>query len=619
MKDYFRLLSFAKPIEKFAIPYVFATLLYILFNTLNLALLAPLLDTLFNYQEALLAAKAAAAKGISGNVPVKDKSWWDLMARFREFTNYYIVNYGPQKTLKFVCLVIVGSVFLSNIFRYFSSRSMEDLRVHTLLNLRKNVFNNVMNLHLGYFNSQRKGDIMSKVSSDVQVVQFTVTNTLQVIFKEPVTLIVYIFLLFSISLKLTLFSLLIIPLAGLIIAKIVKRLRQQATQAHETFANMLGYLDEALSGIKIVKAFNATEYVKTRFHQENINYSNITRKMVRRQQMASPVSEFLGVMMVAGIVYFGGSLVLTGQSSLTSSEFIAYIAIFSQVMRPAKALSDAFSSIHTGLAAGKRVLDLIDVKPEIVDHADAIPIDSFKNSITFKNVTFSYGDKAVLNNVNLEIPKGKIIALVGPSGGGKSTLMDLLPRFIEPNFGTIEIDGIDINHITVESLRDQMGFVNQESILFNDTIFNNIAFAKPDATLEEVTAAAKIANAHDFIMETDNGYQSSIGDRGSRLSGGQKQRLCIARAVLGNPPIMLLDEATSALDTESEKLVQDALYKLMENRTSLIIAHRLSTIQNADIIIVLDKSAIVEQGSHSELMEKNGLYRRLIDMQTFEE
>jgi len=616
MKDYFRLLSFAKPIEKFAIPYVLATLLYILFNTLNLALLAPLLDTLFNHQQAIVAAKTAVK---SINVPVKDKSWWDIMARFRELTDYYIINYGPQKTLQFVCLVIVGSVFLSNIFRYFSSRSMEDLRVHTLLNLRKNVFNNVMNLHLGYFNSQRKGDIMSKVSSDVQVVQFTVTNTLQVIFKEPVTLIVYVVLLFSISLKLTLFSLLIIPISGLIIAKIVKRLRQQATQAHETFANMLGYLDEALSGIKIVKAFNATEYVKDRFHQENINYSNITRKMVRRQQMASPVSEFLGVMMVAGIVYFGGSLVLTGQSTLKSSEFIAYIAIFSQVMRPAKALSDAFSSIHTGLAAGKRVLDLIDVKPEIVDHPDAIAIGSFKESISFKNVTFSYGDKPVLNKINLEIPKGKIVALVGPSGGGKSTLMDLLPRFIEPNEGSVEIDGVDINHLTVDSLRNQMGFVNQESILFNDTIFNNIAFAKPNATLEEVTAAAKIANAHDFIMETDNGYETSIGDRGSRLSGGQKQRLCIARAVLGNPPIMLLDEATSALDTESEKLVQDALYKLMENRTSLIIAHRLSTIQSADIIVVLDKSAIVEQGSHSQLMENNGLYRRLIDMQTFEE
>jgi len=612
MKDYFRLLSFAKPIEKFAIPYVIATLLYILFNTLNLALLAPLLDTLFNNKSAIHTASVVAP------VASQDKSWWDIMARFRDLTDYYIHHYGAQETLKFVCLVIVASVFLSNIFRYFSGRIMEDLRVHTLLNLRKSVFNNVMNLHLGYFNSQRKGDIISKVSSDVQVVQFTVTNTLQVIFKEPVTLIVYIVLLFSISVKLTLFSLLIIPIAGLIIAKIVKRLRQQATRAHETFANMLGYLDEALSGIKIVKAFNATEYVKDRFHQENVTYSNITRKMVRRQQLASPVSEFLGVMMVAGIVYFGGSLVLTGQSSLKSSEFIAYIAIFSQVMRPAKALSDAFSAIHTGLAAGKRVLDLIDERPQIIDKPNAVEVKTFKESIQFKDVSFAYGDRVILSHINIEIPKGKTVALVGPSGGGKSTLMDLLPRFIEPNEGRILIDGVNIQDVKSESLRSQMGFVNQESILFNDTIFNNIAFAKPNATEAEVIQAAKIANAHDFIMQTDNGYETSIGDRGIRLSGGQRQRLCIARAILGNPPIMLLDEATSALDTESEKLVQDALYKLMENRTSLIIAHRLSTIQNADLIIVLDKSIVVETGSHNQLMEKNGLYRRLIDMQTFE-
>ena len=612
MKDYFRLLSFAKPIEKFAIPYVITTLLYILFNTLNLALLAPLLDTLFNSKEVVAEAKATTTT-------IQDKSWWDIMERFRDVTDYYIHNYGPQAALKFVCLVIVVSVLLSNIFRYLSSRIMEDLRVHTLLNLRKTVFNNVMNLHLSFFNSQRKGDIISKVSSDVQVVQFTVTNTLQVVFKEPVTLIVYIVLLFAISVKLTFFSLLIIPLSGLIIAKIVKRLRQQATQAHETFANMLGYLDEALSGIKIVKAFNATEYVKDRFQQENINYSNITRKMVRRQQLASPVSEFLGVTMVAGIVYFGGSLVLTGESTLTSSQFIAYIVVFSQVMRPAKALSDAFSAIHTGLAAGKRVLDLIDEKPEIVDGPNAVDITSFGKSITFKDVSFAYGDRTILNHINIEIPKGKTVALVGPSGGGKSTLMDLLPRFIEPQKGNILIDGVDIREITVTSLRSQMGFVNQESILFNDTIFNNIAFAKPNASREEVMTAAKIANAHEFIMHTDNGYDTSIGDRGIRLSGGQRQRLCIARAILGNPPVMLLDEATSALDTESEKLVQDALYKLMENRTSLIIAHRLSTIQNADLIIVLDKAAIVEQGSHSQLMENNGLYRRLIDMQTFEE
>ncbi|WP_316746568.1 ABC transporter ATP-binding protein [Pedobacter gandavensis] len=613
MKDYFRLLSFAKPIEKFAIPYVFATLLYILFNTLNLALLAPLLDTLFNHKKAVEVAVAAAP------AITEEKSWWDIMAKFRELTDYFILNYGDAQALKYVCLMIVASVFLSNIFRYLSAKTMEDLRVHTLLNLRKNVFNNVMNLHLGYFNSQRKGDIISKVSSDVQVVQFTVTNTLQVVFKEPVTLIVYIVLLFSISVKLTLFSLLIIPLSGLIIAKIVKRLRQQATQAHETFANMIGYLDEALSGIKIVKAFNATDYVKDRFHQENVKYSNITRKMVRRQQLASPVSEFLGVMMVAGIVYFGGSLVLTGKSDLTSSEFIAYIAIFSQVMRPAKALSDAFSGIHSGLAAGKRVLDLIDEKPEIVDSPKAIEIKSFNSSIVLQDVSFSYGEKKILDHINIEIPKGKTVALVGPSGGGKSTLMDLIPRFIEPQEGKILIDGIDIREVKVASLRSQMGFVNQESILFNDTIFNNIAFAKPDATADEVMAAAKIANAHDFIMNTDEGYETSIGDRGIRLSGGQRQRLCIARAILGNPPLMLLDEATSALDTESEKLVQDALYKLMENRTSLIIAHRLSTIQNADLIVVVENGKVIESGSHSELLNYNGLYRRLIDMQTFSE
>lgn len=614
MKDYFRLLAYARPIEKFAIPYVITTLLYILFNTLNLALLAPLLDTLFNKN-----ATGAIAMPTTTPDAVKQPQWWDIMSMVNKIPNYYIHNYGQHEALKFVCIVIVISVLLSNIFKYFSSRTMEDLRIHTLLSLRKSVFNNVMNLHLGYFNSQRKGDILSKVSSDVQVVQFTVTNTLQVVFKEPVTLIVYVALLFAISTKLTLFSLLVIPVSGFIIAKIVKRLREQATKAHETFANMLGYLDEALSGIKVVKAFNATEYVKDRFHQENVTYSNITRKMVRRQQLASPVSEFLGVMMVAVIVYFGGSMVLAGESTLTSAEFITYIAIFSQVTRPAKALSDAFTGIHTGLAAGKRVLDLIDIKPELTDKPNAIKIASFEKSIRLDNVSFAYGERKVLNRVSIEVPKGKTVALVGPSGGGKSTLMDLVPRFIQPQEGKIYFDDLDIQDVNADSLRGLMGFVNQESILFNDTIFNNIAFAKPDATTEEVVAAAKIANAHNFIEETENGYETFIGDRGVRLSGGQKQRLCIARAVLGNPPIMLLDEATSALDTESEKLVQDALYKLMKNRTSLIIAHRLSTIQNADIILILDKGKIVEQGSHNELIEKNGLYRRLIEMQTFAE
>jgi subfamily B ATP-binding cassette protein MsbA len=608
MKTYFRLLSFAKPIEKFAIPYVIATLLSILFGTLNLALLSPLFETLLS------------DKNSPKPETLTDKamSSFDILGQFRSFVNESISLHGEAKTLGYVCIVIVISVLLSNLFKYFSQRYMEDLRVHTLLNLRKTVFNNVMNMHVGFFNNERKGDIISKVASDVQVVQFTVTNTLQVVFKEPVTLIVYIILLFNISAKLTFFSLLVIPVSAFIISKIVKRLKQQAKEAHESFAKMIGFLDEALSGVKIIKAFNSTERIKNKFDQENIYYSNLNRKMVRRQQLGSPVSEFLGVLMVATIVWYGGSLIINKESNaLSASDFIAYIAIFSQVMRPAKALTDSFSGIHSGIAAGERVLDLIDTKPLLVNAPDAKVLDGFNSAINLQDVSFSYGEKQILNSISFDIEKGKTVALVGPSGGGKSTLMDLLPRFHDPKSGTIKIDGYDYRELTVESIRAQMGTVNQESFLFNDTIFNNIAFAKPDATMEEVVAAAKIANAHDFIENTENGYQSFVGDRGNKLSGGQKQRVCIARAVLANPPIMLLDEATSALDTESEKLVQDALNNLMKNRTSIVIAHRLSTIQHADKIVVIDKGSVVETGSHSELMAKSGLYKRLIDMQAF--
>lgn len=608
MKIYFRLLSFAKPIEKFAIPYVIATLLSILFGTLNLALLSPLFETLLNTN------KGQKKESLMD----KASSSFDILGQFRQTVNQYSATHGLEQTLGLVCVVIIASVLLSNLFRYFSQRYMEDLRVHTLLNLRKTVFNNVMNMHVGFFNNERKGDIISKVASDVQVVQFTVTNTLQVVFKEPVTLIVYIFFLFNISVKLTLFSLLVIPVSGFIISKIVKRLKQQAKESHESFAKMIGFLDESLSGIKIIKAFNSTERIKEKFNKENIYYSNLTRKMTRRQQLGSPVSEFLGVLMVSAIVWYGGSLIINKEANaLAAADFIAYIAIFSQVMRPAKALTDSFSGIHSGIAAGERVLDLIDTKPQLANADDAKPLGGFNSAIKFENVSFSYGEKQILNNINFDVKKGKTIALVGPSGGGKSTLMDLIPRFHDPKSGSIKIDGFDYKTLTVESIRAQMGIVNQESFLFNDTIFNNIAFAKPDATEEEVIAAAKIANAHDFIQNTENGYQSFVGDRGNRLSGGQKQRVCIARAVLANPPIMLLDEATSALDTESEKLVQEALNNLMKNRTSIVIAHRLSTIQHADQIVVIDKGSVVETGNHSELMSQNGLYKRLIDMQAF--
>ncbi|HWV71594.1 MAG TPA: ABC transporter ATP-binding protein [Pseudosphingobacterium sp.] len=606
MKTYLRLLSFAKPIEKYAIPYIICTLITVFFGTLNLALLIPLLNTLF-------------LDGGKGEVIPKPESWYNLIDQFNYYAQQLSQQFGPYGTLQRVLIVIVCSVFLSNLFRYLAQRIMENLRIHTLLNLRKTVFNNVMDLHVGYFNNQRKGDIISKIASDVQVVQFSVTSTLQVVFKEPLQLIFYIIWLFAISYKLTFFAILVIPVSAFIISLIVRRLKEQATEAQQVYGKMISYLDEALSGVKIIKAFNATRYVKDRFHEENTYYSKLGKRMARRQQLGSPVSELLGILMVAALVLYGGNLVLSGSEELDAASFIAYIAMFSQVMRPAKAITDSFSNIHSGIAAGERVLELIDEKPVIKDATDAIWIDRFDEAIRFNEVGFSYQDKKVLNNISFDIPKGKTIALVGPSGGGKSTLMDLVPRFLDVQSGSITFDGKDIRKIKADSLRALMGTVNQESILFNDTIFNNIAFGVQNATLDEVMAAAKIANAHQFIEGTENGYYTNIGDRGVKLSGGQRQRICIARAVLKNPPILLLDEATSALDTESEKLVQDALNKLMKSRTTLVIAHRLSTIQSADIIVVLDNGTIVEQGSHVDLLTKNGLYKRLVDMQQFEE
>ncbi|HEY4322835.1 MAG TPA: ABC transporter ATP-binding protein, partial [Mucilaginibacter sp.] len=516
MKTYFRLLSFAKPIEKFAIPYIITTIFSVIFSTLNLALLAPLLQTLFSGKQGHDVIKPLGPKPHLTNI----------MQTFNYYVQYMINHYGTWGALQFVCGAIVISALFGNLFRYLSQRTMENLRVHTLLNFRRTVFNNVMNLHLGYFSNERKGNIISKIASDVQVVQYSVTGTLQVIFKEPLTLIAYLAWLFAISPSLTFYSLLVIPVSAFVISRIVKRLKQQAIASQQTYANMISYLDEALSGIKIIKAFNATAFIKNRFDKENTKYSSITKSMARRQQLASPVSEFFGVTVVAGIVLYGGHLVLNNTSPLTAEAFITYVALFSQIMRPAKAISDSFSNIHTGIAAGERVLALIDEKPLVVDTPNAVALTGFNESVEFKNVSFAYQDKMVLSNINLIVPKGKTIALVGPSGGGKSTLMDLIPRFIEPQHGEILVDGKDIKKVTADSLRALMGIVNQESILFNDSIFNNIAFGKPNSTKEDVENAARIANAHNFILETEKGYETNIGDRGTKLSGGQRQRIC---------------------------------------------------------------------------------------------
>lgn len=610
MKTYLRLISFAKPIGKFASPYFLFTLLYALFNTLVFSMLIPVLTVLFD------------KKDDAETVTQLPKFNWDLnyfLDLFNYHFNQYTVLHGVKGALAFVSVVLVVCVFLSNVFRYFSQRIMEDLRIYTLHSLRKRVFKSVTALHLHFFNSERKGDVIAKITSDVQVVQYCITNTLQVIIREPFLIIGYMILLFTISAKLTLFTLILLPVSGIVIATIVKKLKAQALEAQGSFGVMVSHVDEAISGMRIVKAFNALPYVLNKFNSENDKYAEISRSMARRQQLASPVSEFLGVLTLSGILIYGGNLVLDQKASITGAEFITYIAAFSQLLRPAKAISDSFSNINQGLAAGERVLNLMDTPSLVNDVEKPIELKDFKESITFSNVDFYYGEKQILNQLNFVLPKGKTVALVGPSGGGKSTLLDLIPRFSDPQAGTISLDGVDIKTASQDSLRNLMGIVNQESILFNDTIYNNIVFGRDGFTQEQVENAAKIANAHEFIERAEEGYQTNIGDRGIKLSGGQKQRICIARAVLGNPPIMLLDEATSALDTESEKLVQEALDHLMENRTTLVIAHRLSTIKNADLIVVLENGKIIETGNHETLIAKGGLYNKLISMQSFEE
>ncbi|GMQ31710.1 ABC transporter ATP-binding protein [Algoriphagus confluentis] len=599
-----RLLGFAKPVEKYAIPYFFLTGLATVFSTLNLALLAPLLAALF--------------KDASGILPSPPESATDIMG-WMEYCAYRIQGqFGQMEALKWICGTILISVFLSNLFRYFSFRVMENFRINTLLNLRNSLFNHVIDMDLAYFTAQRKGNILSKIASDVQVVQYSVTSTLQVLFKEPLQLLAYLVILFSISVKLTLFAILVIPVSAWAIAKIVSRLKAQAKEAQERFGMMISHLDEALSGIRVIKAFNASDRAKEKFALENLEFSDLGRRMAYRQQLASPTSEFLGVVMVTILVLYGGELVLLGEEGLSAAAFITYIAVFSQIMRPAKAMTESFSTLHAGLAAGERVLEVLDEKSSRSTDHHEIRLPDFFREIKFEEVTFAYESKPILREVSFTIPKGKTIALVGPSGGGKSTLMDFIPKFHSPTLGRITIDGIDLQQISSESIRSLIGMVNQESILFHDSIRNNIAFGKPDANDQEVEEAARIANAHEFILATEKGYQTQIGDRGARLSGGQRQRICIARAVLQNPPILLLDEATSALDTESEHLVQDALQKLMVNRTTLVIAHRLSTIQKADQILVLEEGKITEQGTHFELLFKEGSYCRLIEKQSLE-
>ncbi len=595
MKTYYRIIAYAKPFSKFAFSYAFFSLLAIGFGLINYSFLMPTLDILF-YQEGSVTTNInMIGNGI--------RSWID------QSTKELILEYGRGGALVAICLILVISNFFTNIFKYVSLRIINGVRATVVKNMRRNIYDNITKLHIGYFSNEKKGDLVSRLTNDVQEVENSVVNTLTVVFRDPATIILYFIWLFVLSWELTLITLFILPLSGFLISSISKKLKKQSHAGQESLGNILSIVDESISGLRVLTAFNARKFMLGKFDKENDRYARLVRSMGDKRDLSSPLSEFLGISVVAVILWIGGNMVFDGE--MKPSEFFFYIICFYQILVPAKAISTSFSSIQRGLSSAERIFAVVDLVPEIQDQPDARTIHEFRSEIELKNVSFAYGNEPVLKNIDLSIPKGKMVALVGPSGGGKSTLADMIPRFYDVGAGEIRIDGVNIKEYSLESLRGLMGIVTQESILFNDTVFNNIAFGKPDATEEEVIQAAKIANAHDFILQTENGYQTNIGDRRMKLSGGQRQRISIARAVLKNPPILILDEATSALDSESEKLVQEALTNLMKNRTSVVIAHRLSTIQHADEIIVLRKGQIEERGTHRELLEKDGLYRKL--------
>lgn len=609
MNTYLRILSYARPYRRYFPIYVIYTLLAIIFGLLNFTLLKPLFDVIFEQVEPGDLTKYLTKPEFSFSIDY-----------FMHLFNHYFLQisdtYGKFGTLLYVCLIIVVSVFLSNLFTYLSGVVLARVRAEVIKKMRVNIFDQVTNMHIGYFSNERKGDLMSKMTNDIQEVENSIVQSLRVVFKEPVTIILYFAVLFFMSVKLTLFTLILIPVSGAIIGGITRRLKKNAIESQESLGRIVNILDETIGGMRVIKAFGAQKYIRSKFDSETDFYSDVNISMARKNELASPISQFLGVSVVAGILVYGGSLVLSNNSDLGASDFITYIIIFTQVLNPAKEISRAASSIQRGLASAERIFTVVDTPSSIQNSANAIEINGFQEAIVFDKVSFSYEKEQVLKDINFKLEKGKTIALVGPSGGGKSTLADLVPRFYDPSDGSITLDGRELNTIEIGSLRKQMGIVTQESILFNDTVFNNIAFGLEGISEEKVIEAAKIANAHEFIVQLENGYHTSIGERGSKLSGGQRQRLSIARAVLKNPPILILDEATSALDSQSEKLVQEALTNLMNNRTTLVIAHRLSTIQHADEILVIKKGQIVQRGTHQQLMEEEGLYRKLSTMQS---
>ncbi len=610
MKTYFRILRYAKPLRRFIPSYALFAILSVIFGLANFTLIIPLLNILFGTTE------------IPTNLVKSEFSFSIAYAidAFHYYFNSVLLEHGKISALTFVCAIIFSAVLLTNVFRYLSQSIMSSMRSHVVANIRRGLFEKITQLDYSFFHQERKGKLMSNLSNDIGEIENSVVSSIQVMFREPLLIVGYLVMLFVMSAKLTLFTIVVLPISAFLISLLTKKLRRDAKEGQQLLGDLLSIIEETLSGIRIIKAFNAEKQTNERFESLNQRYKTMMRRMWNRKELALPLSEVMGVGLVICVLLYGGSLVLSNQGGFSASEFITYIVIYSQILTPAKNISTAVTNIQRGLIAAEQIFRIIDIPVTIKDKENALPIHEFESKIEYKDVSFSYlreRDGYVLKNINLTIEKGKTIALVGQSGSGKTTLADLLPRFYDLEMGEILLDGKNIKDYKLFDLREQMGVVNQESILFNDTVYNNIAFGRPDAKEEDVIHAATIANAHEFISQMPEAYQTNIGDRGGKLSGGQRQRISIARAVLKNPPILILDEATSALDTESERLVQVALTRLMKNRTTLVIAHRLSTIQHADEIIVMQQGTIIERGKHDQLLADAGVYRKLHDLQSF--
>lgn len=577
--------------------YFGTSLLAVVFSLFSFTMLGPVLQVLF----VGASKEPSTGKGIVSDIT--------------NMVNQTILEYDKITALTYSVVIVVVFTILKNVFIYSSLNILNPIRNAVIRKLRDEMFTKALSLPIGFFNEERKGDLISKMTNDINEVEVSIMNVLETFIREPLTIIITLTSMVIISPQLTMFLLILLPISGLIIGRIGKSLKKPSTEAQEQLGNVLGVIDETLVGMRVVKAFNAEKHQHLRFTQINNLIYRLKNRIAMRRDLSSPLSETLGITVVCIILWYGGRLIFSGDTALTGPFFIVYIGLFYQIINPIKNLSTAFYNVQKGSAAVARMEQFLKTDNVIKELPDARSIKTFNTNIQLKNVQFSYGNKKVLDGIDLEIPKGKMVALVGSSGAGKSTLADLVPRFHDVTAGEVLIDGVNIKDCKLSDLRRLMGIVNQEPILFNDTIFNNIALGTSNATQQQVEDAAKVANAHNFILQKPEQYQTIVGDRGTRLSGGERQRVTIARAVLKNPPILILDEATSSLDTESERIVQDAINTLMQNRTSIVIAHRLSTVQHADKIIVLDKGRIVEQGTHTELLAKNGLYKNLVEMQ----